>query len=45
MMQNNPKYQQAMKLVEQAGGDPQKAFYNLANQMGINPDEIIGMMR
>jgi hypothetical protein len=45
MMQNNPQYQQAMQLVQQAGGDPKKAFYQMANQMGVNPDEIMGMLK
>lgn len=45
MMQNNPQYQQAMQLVQQAGGDPKKAFYQMANKMGVNPDEILGMMK
>ena len=45
MMSNNPQYQQAMQLVQQAGGDPKQAFYQMANQMGVNPDEIIGMLR
>ena len=45
MMQNNPQYQQVMQLVNQAGGDPKQAFYQMANQMGVNPDEIISMLR
>jgi hypothetical protein len=45
MMQNNPQYQQAMQIVQQAGGDPKKAFYQMANQMGVNPDEIMGMLK
>ena len=45
MMKNNPQYQQAMKLVDQAGGDPKKAFYQMAQQMGVNPDDILGMMK
>ena len=45
MMQNNPQYQQVMQLVNQAGGDPKAAFYQMAQQMGVNPDEIIGMLK
>jgi len=45
MMQNNPQYQQVMQLVNQAGGDPQKAFYQMAQQMGVNPDEILSMLK
>ena len=45
MMQNNPQYQQVMQLVNQAGGDPRQAFYQMAQQMGVNPDEIISMLK
>ena len=45
LMQNNPQYKQVMDLVNQAGGDPKAAFYNMAQQMGVNPDEIIGMLK
>lgn len=45
LMQNNPQYKQVIDLVNQAGGDPKTAFYNMAQQMGVNPDEIIGMLR
>ena len=36
MLQNNP---QAQQLIRQYGS-PQKAFYALAQQMGLNPDEV-----
>lgn len=45
MMQNNPQLQDAMRLVKQAGGDPKKAFYDLAQQRGVDPDEILNMLR
>ena len=45
MLQNNPQYQQAMQLVNQAGGDPRQAFYQMAQQMGVNPDEILSMIK
>ena len=45
MAQNNPQMRQAMELVGQYGGDPQKAFYALAQQRGVNPDEILNMLR
>ena len=41
MLQNNPQYKQIMELVRQNGNDPRKAFYSLAKQKGIDPDEII----
>lgn len=42
MLQSNPQVQQ---LLQQSGGDPKTAFYNLAKQKGINPDEILNMLR
>lgn len=42
MAAQNPQVQQAIRM---AGGDPKAAFYNLAQQQGINPDEIINMLR
>ena len=42
MLQNNP---QVRNIIQQSGGDPKTAFYNLAKQKGINPDEILNMLR
>lgn len=42
MLQNNP---QVKNLIQQCGGDPKTAFYNLAKQRGINPDEILNMLK
>ena len=36
---------QAMDLVRQNGGDPKTAFYNLAKQKGVNPDDILNQLR
>lgn len=45
MMANNPHYKQAVDYVNQNGGDPKKAFYALAKENGMNPDEIMSMFR
>lgn len=42
MVANNPQIQQA---IQQAGGDPKKAFYNMAQQMGVDPQEVLKMMK
>lgn len=42
MVQRNPQVQQ---LLRQSGGDPKAAFYNLAQQKGVNPDEIINLLK
>lgn len=45
LAQSNPQLQNVMQLVTQAGGDPKKAFYQLAQQRGVNPDEILNMLK
>lgn len=37
LMQNNPQVQQLIRQY----GSPQKAFYALAQQMGIDPNEVM----
>ena len=41
-MQSNP---QVAQLIRQNGGDAKQAFYNLANQMGIDPNEVLKNIR
>ena len=45
LMQNNPQMQQAMEIVRQYGGDANKAFYALAQQKGIDPQEILDLLK
>lgn len=44
MITNNPNAKQVMDLINQAGGDPRKAFYNMAEKMGVEPQEILNMI-
>ena len=45
MMSNNPQMKQVMDVINQYGGDAKKAFYTLAEQKGIDPNEILNMMK
>lgn len=45
LAQNNPQLRQVMDVVQKSGGDPQKAFYALAKQMGINPQQILDLLK
>ena len=45
MLQNNPKMKEVQKLLEEAGGDPEKAFRAKAAEMGVNPDDIINALK
>ena len=42
---NNPNYAQAQQLIQQSGGDAKKAFYDLAQQMGVDPEQILSQLR
>ena len=45
MMQNNPNMKQVMEILQQYGGDAEKALYALAEQKGINPQEILDLLK
>ena len=45
LAQTNPNVASAMNLIRQYGGDPQKAFYEEARKGGVDPNQIIGMLR
>lgn len=45
MMASNPKFQQVQNFVQQYGGDAKAAFYALAEQQGVNPEQILSMLR
>ena len=45
LMQKNPMYSQVQQIIQQNGGDPQKAFYSLAQQMGVDPNQILNQLK
>lgn len=45
LMARNPQMQQVMDVVNRYGGDPDRAFRETAAQMGVDPAEIMGMLR
>lgn len=45
IIQSNPKIQNVIDIVRQNGGDAKTAFYNLAKQKGVDPNEILNMLR
>ena len=42
MLSQNP---QVNNIINQYGGDPKTAFYRYAEANGVNPDEILNMMK
>lgn len=45
MIGQNPQIKQVVDYVNANGGDPQKAFYKLAEEKGVNPDDILNQLR
>ena len=45
LMMSNPQMQQVMAIVQKHGGDPMKAFMAEAKERGVDPDEILNMLR
>ena len=45
LMMNNPQMKQVMEIVNQHGGDPMKAFRATAEQYGVDPNEIMNMLK
>lgn len=45
LMASNPQMGQVMNLVQQYNGDAKSAFYDLAKQKGVDPNEIINMLK
>ena len=44
MMGNNPQMKQVMEIVNKRGGDPMQAFREMAEENGMDPDEILSMI-
>ena len=45
LIMSNPQMKQVMDIVQKHGGDPMEAFRAEAEAAGINPEEILGMIR
>ena len=45
MAQSDPRLQQVMQVIQQNGGDAKAAFYNMAKQRGVNPEDIIKQLQ
>lgn len=42
---NNPQMQQVMQVIQQNGGDAKAAFYNMAQQRGVDPNEVLKQLQ
>ena len=45
LIMNNPQMKQVMDIVQKHGGNPMKAFREEAAARGVDPDEIMGMLK
>ena len=45
MMNNNPMMKQAMDYINANGGDAKSAFYKMAQERGVDPEEILSQLR
>lgn len=45
MLLNNPKIADALQLIKNNGGDSKTTFFNLANQLGVNPQDILNILK
>lgn len=45
MAQQNPQLQQVMNLVNQSGRSPKDLFLSMAQQKGIDPNQILNMLK
>jgi len=46
MLQNNPQMAYIMQYVQQHGGDPKQAFFDMAKEKGVDPMSILsGLMK
>lgn len=44
MIMNNPMLQQVSNYVTSHGGDPKAAFYQLAQEKGVDPQEVLNQI-
>ena len=45
MAQNNPQVKQVMDIIQKHGGDPMAAFQAEAQARGVDPQQIMGMLK
>ena len=44
MIGNNPQMKDVQKIIQDRGGDPMQAFRAMAEENGLDPDEILSMI-
>lgn len=45
LMQTNPAFKKTIDYVNANGGNPKDAFYKLAKEQGVNPDDVLNSLK
>lgn len=45
MTRNNPQMQSVMNMIQASGKSPKDLFYEVAKQKGVDPNQILNMLR
>ena len=45
LAQSNPQIRSTLEYIQQSGKSPKELFYDMAKQKGIDPEEIIKMLK
>ena len=45
MSQNNPQVKQLMTMIQKSGKSPKELFYQVAQEKGVDPNEILKMLK
>ena len=45
VLTTNPNYSKLQSVLQENGGDAQKAFYAMAEKLGVDPNEIISALK
>ena len=45
MLQNSPEYRTINDLLQKHNGDARAAFYDMAQQKGVDPNQVLNMLR
>ena len=45
LSQNNPQVKQLMTMIQNSGKSPKELFYQVAQEKGVDPNEILKMLK
>ena len=45
LSQNNPQVKQLMTMIQSSGKSPKDLFYQVAQEKGVDPEEVLRMIR